>query len=72
MAGLADDWPGQRQTCVDVLCAYLRMPYEPDPGDEAAAEAQQAFRAFREVRHTAIRVPSIGVAARVAALVLPR
>jgi hypothetical protein len=31
MAGLADDWPAQRQTCVDVLCAYLRMPYEPDP-----------------------------------------
>lgn len=21
--------PGQRQTIVDVLCAYLRMPYEP-------------------------------------------
>ena len=36
MAGLADDWPENRQTCVDVLCAYLRMPYEPDPGDEAA------------------------------------
>ena len=31
MAGLADDWPENRQTCVDVLCAYLRMPYEPDP-----------------------------------------
>ena len=27
MAGLADDWPQRRQTCVDVLCAYLRMPY---------------------------------------------
>ena len=36
MAGLADDWPENRQTCVDVLCAYLRMPYEPDPGEEAA------------------------------------
>ena len=32
MAGLADDWEANRQTCVDVLCAYLRMPYEPDPG----------------------------------------
>ena len=32
MAGLADDWEDNRQTCVDVLCAYLRMPYEPDPG----------------------------------------
>jgi hypothetical protein len=28
MAGLADDWPENRQTCVDVLCGYLRMPYE--------------------------------------------
>ncbi len=35
MAGLADDWEENRQTCVDVLCAYLRMPYEPDPGPDA-------------------------------------
>jgi len=35
MAGLADDWEENRQTCVDVLCAYLRMPYEPDPGETA-------------------------------------
>ena len=26
MARLADDWAEQRQTCVDVLCAYVRMP----------------------------------------------
>lgn len=25
MARLADDWPKQRQQCIDVLCAYLRM-----------------------------------------------
>jgi uncharacterized protein YjbI with pentapeptide repeats len=56
MAGLADDWPQQRQTCVDVLCAYLRMPYEPDPGDDAPPAQRQAFRALREVRHTVIRV----------------
>ncbi|WP_186316031.1 pentapeptide repeat-containing protein [Catellatospora sichuanensis] len=31
IAGLADDWRTGRQTCVDVLCAYLRMPYQPDP-----------------------------------------
>jgi hypothetical protein len=35
MAGLADDWKQNRQTCVDVLCAYLRLPYDPDPGDDA-------------------------------------
>jgi uncharacterized protein YjbI with pentapeptide repeats len=56
MAGLADDWEDNRQTCVDVLCAYLRMPYEPDPGDEAPVPKRLAFRASREVRHTVIRV----------------
>ena len=56
MAGLADDWAENRQTCVDVLCAYLRMPYEPDPGDEAPEPERLAFRASREVRHTVIRV----------------
>jgi hypothetical protein len=43
MAGLADDWAESRQTCVDVLCAYLRLPYNPDPGADAglcAAAAQ--------------------------------
>ncbi|WP_235564994.1 pentapeptide repeat-containing protein [Modestobacter sp. Leaf380] len=29
MAGLADDWHEGRQTCIDVLCAYLRMPFAP-------------------------------------------
>jgi hypothetical protein len=27
LAGLADDWRLGRQTCVDVLCGYLRMPF---------------------------------------------
>ena len=56
MAGLADDWPENRQTCVNVLCAYLRLPYEPDPGKGAHASKQLDFRANREVRHTVIRV----------------
>jgi uncharacterized protein YjbI with pentapeptide repeats len=56
MAGLADDWEENRQTCVDVLCAYLRMPYEPDPGQNAPEPQRLAFQAIREVRHTAIRV----------------
>jgi hypothetical protein len=37
MAGLADDWKANRQTCIDVLCAYLRLPYEPEPDDDAPA-----------------------------------
>jgi hypothetical protein len=38
MAHLADDWPKQRQMCVGVLCAYLRMPFPAD--DSAAGEWQ--------------------------------
>jgi uncharacterized protein YjbI with pentapeptide repeats len=56
MAGLADDWEENRQTCVDVLCAYLRLPYDPDPGDDAAPTQLAAYRANREVRHTIIRL----------------
>ncbi|MFI8308054.1 pentapeptide repeat-containing protein [Streptomyces sp. NPDC085927] len=50
LARLADDWEEQRQVCIDVLCAYLRMPYQPDP-DQADHKAGE-----REVRHTVIRV----------------
>lgn len=46
MARLADDWEPQRQPCIDVLCAYLRMPYEP----------QTAPQGEREVRLTVIRI----------------
>lgn len=56
MAGLADDWDEGRQTCIDVLCAYLRMPYTPDPGEQAPIAEQLDFGAFREVRHSLIRV----------------
>jgi uncharacterized protein YjbI with pentapeptide repeats len=56
MAGLADDWPENRHSCVDVLCAYLRLPYEADPGDDATAKERLGFRASREVRHTVIRI----------------
>ena len=56
MAGLADDWEQNRQTCVDVLCAYLRLPYDPDPGEDAAQAERTAYRANREVRHTIIRL----------------
>jgi hypothetical protein len=51
MARLADDWDEQRQVCIDVLCAYLRMPYETgDPASEKPREGE------REVRLTIIRV----------------
>ncbi|MEU9128838.1 pentapeptide repeat-containing protein [Kitasatospora sp. NPDC048540] len=50
MTQLADDWDEQRQVCIDVLCAYLRMPYEWDP------ESDKYRKGEREVRHTIIRV----------------
>ncbi|WP_189492704.1 hypothetical protein [Streptomyces antnestii] len=57
LAGLADDAPTieLRQTCIDVLCAYLRMPYTPDPGS-SDQEGHHAYLAGREVRHTIIRL----------------
>jgi uncharacterized protein YjbI with pentapeptide repeats len=58
MAGLADDWEENRQTCVDVLCSYLQLPYEPDPGPDAPESQRLAFQASRKVRHTVIRVIS--------------
>ncbi|MFF0059898.1 pentapeptide repeat-containing protein, partial [Streptomyces microflavus] len=49
MARLADDWEEQRRVCVNVLCAYLRMPYETDTGAEGYMKGE------REVRLTIIR-----------------
>ncbi|WP_432089810.1 pentapeptide repeat-containing protein [Streptomyces sp. bgisy095] len=59
LAGLADDAPDQdlRQTCIDVLCAYLRLPFTPDPGDDPAhLEEHHRYLALREVRHTILRL----------------
>ena len=64
MAGLADDWPENRQTCVDVLCAYLRLPYDPDPGEDAA----RAGAACLTGRAAKSATPSSGSSARICAL----
>ncbi|MEV7096275.1 pentapeptide repeat-containing protein [Amycolatopsis sp. NPDC051045] len=45
---LAQDNPGQRQTIVNVVCAYLRMPI--DPADDPSVRRE------REVRLTAQRI----------------
>ncbi|MGH3626520.1 MAG: hypothetical protein ACRDRL_03620 [Sciscionella sp.] len=45
LAKLADDWLVERQTCINVLCGYLRFPYESlDDNDE------------REVRRTIVGI----------------
>ncbi|MFC5170633.1 pentapeptide repeat-containing protein [Streptomyces mutomycini] len=59
LAGLADDAPDDslRQTCIDVLCAYLQLPFTPDPGtDHAHQEEHHRYLAFRKVRHTILRL----------------
>lgn len=33
MASLTDDYPDRAQQCVDVLCGYLRLPYDPKTDD---------------------------------------
>ncbi|WP_251697307.1 pentapeptide repeat-containing protein [Streptomyces sp. Vc74B-19] len=59
LAGLADDAPTPelQQTCVDVLCAFLRLPYRAGsdiPHDDEAGGHN--YLALREVRHTVIRL----------------
>ncbi|MET8454269.1 pentapeptide repeat-containing protein [Streptomyces sp. NPDC005209] len=59
LAGLADDAPTRalRQTCIDVLCAYLRLPYTAETDLPAGdTEARHTYLALREVRHTVIRL----------------
>lgn len=59
LAGLADDAPTRqlRQTCIDVLCAYLRLPYiaEADLSQDDT-DARHAYLGLREVRHAVIRL----------------
>ncbi|MEV0718936.1 hypothetical protein [Asanoa sp. NPDC050611] len=54
MAALADDWRDGRQSCIDVLCAYLRMPHTESGGEGSAATRDP--REEREVRHTVLRL----------------
>jgi len=54
LGALADEWHAfgrddERQVCIDVLCAYVRLPYDPD-SERAQLEGE------REVRLTAIKV----------------
>jgi uncharacterized protein YjbI with pentapeptide repeats len=56
LAGLADDWPDGRQTCIDELCAYLQNPYEPPPEADPPAAEQLTFGGSHEVHHTVISI----------------
>jgi len=41
MAALADEYPNRRQQCIDVLCAYLRLPYLPSTENSLVSEVTQ-------------------------------
>lgn len=59
LSGLADDAPSRelRQTCIDVLCAFLRLPYTAESDLPAGdATARHGYLALREARHTVIRL----------------
>ncbi|MFC6079924.1 pentapeptide repeat-containing protein [Sphaerisporangium aureirubrum] len=56
MAELADDWQQHRQVCIDVLCAFFRMPHTPRPAADAPAAEVLDWRRDREVRRTVIEV----------------
>jgi pentapeptide repeat protein len=40
LAALADEWTSQRQQCINVLCAYLRLPFRNENGE---AEVRMAI-----------------------------
>jgi len=59
VGALADDWSDGRQMCIDVLCAYLRMPYTPpvdQPAEDVPAAPARDPHEERQVRHTVIRL----------------
>ena len=68
MAALADEWDEQQQQCIDVLCAYLRLPYRPPvqrqrrghgrrrAGDPIPGGGEDSVLAERQVRTTVVRV----------------
>jgi hypothetical protein len=41
LSRLADDWSEQRQSCVDVLCAYLRLPWSVTHDDPATFDRSE-------------------------------
>ena len=61
MAHLADDWDQQRQTCIDVLCAYLRLPANltgtnQQTDIQSASEKLSTPPEEREIRQTIVRL----------------
>ncbi|MFI6713622.1 hypothetical protein ACIBF7_44865 [Nonomuraea sp. NPDC050478] len=56
LAALADDWEDGRQMCIAVLCAYLRMPPDPEPDASTGPAEHAAWAGMDEVRGTIWRL----------------
>ncbi len=66
LATLADKHPDRRQQCIDVLCGYLRLPYDPQTSNDhittrtTTIDGETITRTYRpadrEVRLTIIRI----------------
>jgi hypothetical protein len=53
LAKLADDWPAERQTCINVLCGYLRFPYS-SSDDNGEQEVRKTIASI--IRQRLLRV----------------
>ncbi|QDO89943.1 pentapeptide repeat-containing protein [Ornithinimicrobium ciconiae] len=60
MAALADDYPTRAQQCVDVLCGYLRLPFDPE-SNTLASGSIDTTHTFADGKTVAIHR---GIAAR--------
>lgn len=60
LANLADEWAPRRQQCVDVLCAYLRMPWDPEPADKHPIANRAITEKTGDVETTYTFPPSLG------------
>lgn len=61
MAVLADEWPERRQVCVDVLCAYLRMPSKPAINGPVQIDERQVLQSIVAVIAEHVSAETVGV-----------
>lgn len=55
---LADEWEQQRTMCIDVLCAYLRMPFDPDD-ETTKGESEVRLTIIRSIKEHLVKDPVV-------------
>jgi hypothetical protein len=63
ISALADDWKEGRQTCIDVLCAYLRMSKGPRPAPASEDDVRPGLRGVVDSARRRLRKVRLSVAA---------